>query len=90
MSGIDKTVTSSARGEYWRLLLPGTYTLRASVDGCREETRPGPGRGRETRPLDVGVVARSRPVEVTITEGEQLVVVDLVLTELAECTNGPR
>ena len=25
----DKRVTSSARGEYWRLLLPGTYTLRS-------------------------------------------------------------
>ena len=25
----DKRVTSSARGEFWRLLLPGTYTLRS-------------------------------------------------------------
>ena len=27
----DKRVTSSARGEYWRLLLPGTYTLRSAT-----------------------------------------------------------
>ena len=27
--GRDKSVTTTARGEYWRLLLPGTYTVRA-------------------------------------------------------------
>ena len=25
----EKVVTSSARGEFWRLLLPGSYTLRS-------------------------------------------------------------
>ena len=28
--GRDKTVRTSPRGEYWRLLLPGTYALTAS------------------------------------------------------------
>ena len=28
--GRDKTVKTSPRGEYWRLLLPGTYALTAS------------------------------------------------------------
>ena len=25
----DKTVTTSSRGEFWRLLVPGTYDIRA-------------------------------------------------------------
>ena len=28
----EKVVTSSARGEFWRLLLPGTYTLRSVLE----------------------------------------------------------
>ena len=28
----EKVVTSSARGEYWRLLLPGSYTLRSVLE----------------------------------------------------------
>ena len=27
----EKVVTSSARGEFWRLLLPGTYTIRSDT-----------------------------------------------------------
>ena len=27
----EKVVTSSARGEFWRLLLPGSYTLRSDT-----------------------------------------------------------
>ena len=33
VSGIAYNVTRTARGEYWRLLLPGTYTLTASASG---------------------------------------------------------
>ncbi|XP_058806975.1 LOW QUALITY PROTEIN: carboxypeptidase D-like [Phymastichus coffea] len=31
--GISKNITSTNRGEYWRLLLPGTYTVYASAWG---------------------------------------------------------
>ncbi|XP_023245704.1 carboxypeptidase D [Copidosoma floridanum] len=31
--GINKNITSSRRGEYWRLLLPGTYTVYAAAWG---------------------------------------------------------
>jgi carboxypeptidase D len=31
--GIAKNITSTNRGEYWRLLLPGTYTVYASAWG---------------------------------------------------------
>jgi len=37
VEGIEKNVTSSRRGEYWRLLLPGfNYTLMASAPGFSE------------------------------------------------------
>ena len=31
---IEKNVTSSSRGEFWRLLLPGDYTIRGYYDMC--------------------------------------------------------
>lgn len=31
--GINKNITSTNRGEYWRLLLPGTYTVYAAAWG---------------------------------------------------------
>lgn len=31
--GINRTVTTTARGEYWRLLLPGNYIVYASAWG---------------------------------------------------------
>ena len=33
VDGISKNITSTDRGEYWRLLVPGTYTLQAFADG---------------------------------------------------------
>lgn len=33
MSGIDKNIRTSPRGEYWRLLVPGTYTVFAKAHG---------------------------------------------------------
>ena len=35
MEGIDKRVRSTNAGEYWRLLSPGRYTLRATAKGYR-------------------------------------------------------
>lgn len=31
--GIDHNVTTTNRGEYWRLLLPGTYSVYATAWG---------------------------------------------------------
>lgn len=33
VEGIKYNITTSDRGEYWRLLLPGKYTLKAFVTG---------------------------------------------------------
>ena len=33
VTGIGKNVTSSERGEYWRLLAPGEYTVQAFAHG---------------------------------------------------------
>ena len=33
VAGINKNITTSDRGEYWRLLLPGTYTVYAAAWG---------------------------------------------------------
>ena len=33
VEGIDKYVNTTDRGEYWRLLLPGSYTVRAQSGG---------------------------------------------------------
>ena len=39
VKGVNFTVTSSARGEYWRLLLPGSYTLEFRKDGYEPLTK---------------------------------------------------
>ena len=33
MEGIEKSVRTTANGEYWRLLVPGTYNVRATAPG---------------------------------------------------------
>ncbi|XP_023343169.1 carboxypeptidase D isoform X1 [Eurytemora carolleeae] len=33
VEGIDKSMTSSSRGEYWRILAPGLYRIMAEKDG---------------------------------------------------------
>lgn len=33
ISGIHHNVSTTSRGEYWRLLLPGTYTVYATAWG---------------------------------------------------------
>jgi len=38
VKGIDKNVTTTERGEYWRLLVPGTYQLQAFAPGYEAST----------------------------------------------------
>jgi len=33
VEGINKNITSTERGEYWRLLVPGEYTVQSFADG---------------------------------------------------------
>ena len=35
---VGKNVKTSRRGEFWKVLLPGEYSLSAEVAGCRSET----------------------------------------------------
>ena len=33
INGISKTVTTAQHGDYWRLLLPGNYVMKAQAPG---------------------------------------------------------
>ena len=33
VEGINKNITSTERGEYWRLLVPGKYNIQSFADG---------------------------------------------------------
>ena len=58
VGGIDKTIHSNKNGAFWRLLLPGQYTVEVSAEGYEpvtskvhdpnSRTRPGPRRTRTT------------------------------------------
>jgi len=69
-----KNVTSSARGEFWKLLLPGQYRMTAYRDLC------------STR----GVILYSRTVEMTLQEDRVMVVLDLLLDRVGQCQKTPR
>jgi len=71
---LGKNVTTSSRGEFWRLLLPGQYRISAYQNVCSTG----------------GVILHSEAVDVTITEESPLVVQDLVLDRVAPCGTGPR
>lgn len=40
VQGIEKTIIGTKNGEYWRLLVPGTYTVTASAPGFQPVTKP--------------------------------------------------
>ena len=71
---LGKNVTTSSRGEFWRLLLPGQYRISAYQNACSTG----------------GVILHSEAVNVTITEESPLVVQDLILDRVAPCGSGPR
>jgi len=70
----DKKVTTSSRGEYWKLLMPGKYLISAYYNACQTG----------------GLVLISDKKEVDITEENKLVVMDIVLDDGAPCTTNPR
>ena len=71
---LRKNVTTSKRGEFWRLLLPGNYRVTAFHDICSTG----------------GVILHSATVSVNITKENPLVVQNLVLDRAAPCGIGPR
>ena len=82
---LGKNVTTSSRGEFWRLLLPGTYTIRAEFAAC--ETA---GITLASAPMQVRGEGEGDPAQVTLTEERQVVERSLVLDQLAACSEGPR
>jgi len=71
---LSKNIITSNRGEYWRLLLPGQYKVKAHKNVCSSE----------------GVILQSETVNVTITEENPLVLQDLVIGRLVPCEDTPK
>lgn len=71
---LSKNVTTSSRGEFWRLLLPGEYTLTAQLSACQT----------------ANIMLQSQPLQVTLTEASPLEVVNLTLDNISGCPEGPR
>ena len=69
---LRKNVTTSKRGEFWRLLLPGNYRVTAFQDICSIG----------------GVILHSATVSVNITKENPLVVQNLVLDRTVPCGIG--
>ena len=85
---LSKNVTTSSRGEFWRLLLPGEYTLTAQLSACQTANIM-----LQSQPVQVlggctGVHHAS--VQVTLTEASPLEVVNLTLDNISGCPEGPR
>ena len=69
---IRKQVSSSDRGEYWRLLMPGQYWIQAHLDMCQE----------------AGLIMASEKIQVSLTDQEPLINLDLVMnTTLYDCND---
>ena len=71
---IEKNVTSTERGEFWRLLMPGEYILTAFRDICDT----------------AGVILSSGPTKITIDSSQPLVIQNFNLDTILPCNNGPR
>ena len=71
---IEKNVTSSSRGEFWRLLLPGEYIITGYSDMCNT----------------AGLVLTSRQYRLTVSATQPLLRQDINLNTILPCSNGPR
>ena len=71
---IAKNVTSSSKGEFWKLLLPGQYRVTAYHNLCST----------------AGVILHSETIDITITEGRPLVVQDMLLDKAVPCDDKPK
>ena len=50
VGGIDKTIHSNKNGAFWRLLLPGQYTIEVSAEGYEPVTSKVHDPNSRTRP----------------------------------------
>ena len=87
---LSKNVTTSSRGEFWRLLLPGEYTLTAQLSACQTANIM-----LQSQPVQVlgcytGIYHGSLCVQVILTEASPLTVVNLTLDNISGCPEGPR
>ena len=69
-----KNVTTSSRGEFWKLLLPGKYRVTAYHNLCST----------------AGVRLHSETIDITVTEGRPLVVQDMLLDKAVPCDDKPK
>ena len=71
---VAKTVTTSSRGEFWKLLLPGQYRVTAYQNLCSTAE----------------VILHSETIDITVTEGRPLVLQDMLLNMVMPCINIPK
>ena len=69
-----KNVTTSSRGEFWKLLLPGQYRVTAYQNLCSTG----------------GVILHSETIDIIVTEDRPLVLQDMLMDRVEPCDNIPK
>ena len=89
---IEKNVTTSEQGEYWRLLLPGLYTVQVAVMMMMMMMMMMLWQALYNLCATAGLVLVSGEVRAEVTEQRPLLRLDLDLdTVSSECeSSGPR